>query len=55
MENGQTGGRIVQIRDFDGELWDRVQLEAIRRKWKTAALVELALRRLLDGKAEASV
>lgn len=49
----QAGGRpeavIVQIRGFDRGLWERVQLEAIRRKWKTAALVEAALKRYLNG------
>mgnify|MGYP001275658473 CR=1 FL=1 len=54
MESEQTGGRIVQVRNFDGELWDRARIEAIRRKWSMAALLELAVRQLLNGKAEST-
>ena len=52
MDSEQAGGRIVQIRNFDDELWNRLRAEARRRKWTMAALLEFAARQLLNGKTE---
>ena len=42
------------VRNVDHDLWERARVEAMRRKWTMGALIDLALRQLLNGKAEAS-